>query len=280
MIFQSHDSSSEPILEILTVAIWLLVMIVSLILLHKKKLTKTASIILLSIAFIVPGIIFGALPNPVLPFQTMALRIHMGQPFLQILLSLNIVVILLVTTLLFGRIFCGYACPLGAIQELVSKLQFKSNLKGRKDKKILTLNAKIALYIRIGYFVIFVGAGILWGLAVLQYLNVFIGFQIFQNPSFPLIGIPAILLVIIIISSIFIYRPWCRLFCPFGTVADLTSRFSLFKLRRTDDCNDCGLCEKICPTQEAERDSNKSECYLCNRCVDICPQNAIELKRK
>ncbi|MHA1673538.1 MAG: 4Fe-4S binding protein [Promethearchaeota archaeon] len=280
MIFQSHDSSSEPIQEILTVAIWLLVMIVALVLLHKKKLTKTASIILLSITFIVSGIIFGALPNPVFPFQNMAIGIHMSKPFLQILRSLNIVTILLVTTFLFGRIFCGFACPLGAIQELVSKFQFKSNLKGRKDKKILTLNEKIAFYIRIGYFVIFMGAGIIWGLAALQYLNVFIGFQIFQNPSFPLIGIPAILLAIIIISSIFIYRPWCRLFCPFGTVADLTSRFSLFKLRRTDDCNDCGLCEKICPTQEAARDSNKSECYFCNRCVDICPQNAIELKRK
>jgi ferredoxin-type protein NapH len=280
MIFQSHNSSSKPIQEILTVAIWLLVMIVALISLNKKKLNRTVSIILLSIAFIVSGIIFGALPNPVFPFQNMVLGIHMSMPLLQILRSLIIVAALLVTTFLFGRIFCGYACPLGAIQELMSKLQFKSNLKGQKDKKILILNSKITFYIRFGYFIIFVGAGIIWGLAVLQYLNVFIGFQIFHNPGFPLIGIPAILLAIIIISSIFIYRPWCRLFCPFGTVADLTSRFSLFKLRRTEDCNNCGLCEKICPTQEAERESNKSECYLCNRCVEICPQDAIELKRK
>ncbi len=280
MIFQMHNSSAEPITEILSVVIWLLVMIVALILLNKKKLTKTASIILLSIAFLTSGLIFGALPNPVFPFQNMVLNIHMGSPLLAIILSLNIVLVLLVTIFLFGRIFCGYACPLGAIQELLSKLQFKSNLKGRKDKKILTLNTKIAFYIRIGYFVVFVGTGILWGLAALQYLNVFNGFQIFRNPGFPLVVIPAILLAIIIISSIFIYRPWCRLFCPFGLFADLTSRFSLFKLRRTDDCNDCGLCEKICPTQEAERDSKKGECYLCNRCVDICPQNAIEFKRK
>ena len=279
MIFQ-HNPSSEPITEIFSAVVWLLVMVVSLILLSKKKLTKTISITILGIAFIVSGIIAGAQPNPVLPLQHFILGFGGEQTFLKILRSLNITLILLVTTFLFGRIFCGYACPLGAIQELMSKFQFKSNLKDQKNKKTISLNPKIAFYIRIGYFIIFIVSGIVWGLAVVQYLNVFEGFKIVKNPGFPIVGIPAILIGIIIISSIFIYRPWCRLLCPFGVLADLTSRVSMFKLRRTEACNDCGLCEKICPTQEAERDSNKGECYLCNRCVEICPQNAIEFKRK
>jgi NAD-dependent dihydropyrimidine dehydrogenase PreA subunit len=49
---------------------------------------------------------------------------------------------------------------------------------------------------------------------------------------------------------------------------------------RTDDCTECGLCEKICPTQEAYKDSKKTECYFCGRCVDICPVNAIKFERK
>ena len=280
MIFQTHNPSSEPVLMILAAITWLIVMMVSLILLFKKKLTKKASIIILVIAFIVSGIIFGAQPNPVFPLQNMTIGIWMGGSVLVIWRTLNIRVVLLITTFLFGRIFCGYACPLGAIQELMSKLQFKSNLKDQKNKKIMVLTSKIAFYIRIGYFIIFIGAGIVWGLAALQYLNIFEGFKIFKKPGFPIVGIPAILVGIIIITSIYIYRPWCRLFCPFGALTDQSSRFGLFKLRRTDACNDCGLCEKICPTQEAERDSRKSECYLCNRCVEICPQNAIEFKRK
>ena len=255
-------------------------MIITLILLYKKKLTQIASIIILTIVFIVTGIIFGAQPNPVLPFQNFAVRIETGLPFVQILQAFNITAILILSTFFFGRIFCGYACALGAIQELMSKIQFKSNLKDQKNKKTISLNSKIAFYIRISFFIIFIVSGIIWGLAVVQYLNVFEGFKIFKNPGFPIAGIPAILLGIIIISSIFIYRPWCRLLCPFGALADLTSRVSMFKLRRTDACTDCELCEKICPTQEAERDSKKGECYLCNRCVEICPQNAIELKRK
>ncbi len=281
MIFQTHKpGSGEPVLEILTAVIWLVVMVVTLILLSKKKLTKIASIIILAIVFIILGIIFGAQPNPVLPFQNFAVRIETGLPFVQILQAFNITAILILSTFFFGRIFCGYACVLGAIQELMSKLQFKSNLKDQKNKKTISLNPKIAFYIRIGYFIIFIVSGIVWGLAVVQYLNVFEGFKIIKNPGFPIVGIPAILIGIIIISSIFIYRPWCRLLCPFGALADLSSRVSMFKLRRTDACTDCELCEKICPTQEAYRDSNKGECYLCNRCVEICPQNAIELKKK
>ena len=279
MIFQ-HSPSSAPVTEIISAVVWLLAMVITIILLSKKKLTKTISIVILGIAFIVSGIIAGAQPNPVLPFQHFTIGIGSGQTFLQILRSLNITLILIVTTFLFGRIFCGFACPLGAIQELMSKIQFKSNLKDQKNKKTIKLNSKITFYIRIGYFIIFIASGIIWGLAVVQYLDVFEGFKIFKEPGFPVVGIPAILIGIIIISSIFIYRPWCRLLCPYGAIAELTSRLSLFKLRRTDACTDCELCEKICPTQEAYRDSNKGECYLCNRCVEICPQNAIELKKK
>jgi formate hydrogenlyase subunit 6/NADH:ubiquinone oxidoreductase subunit I len=49
---------------------------------------------------------------------------------------------------------------------------------------------------------------------------------------------------------------------------------------RTGDCTECELCEKVCPTQEAFRDSKKAECYFCGRCVDICPVNAIKLERR
>jgi polyferredoxin len=90
--------------------------------------------------------------------------------------------------------------------------------------------------------------------------------------------IPIAFLGSISVGSIFTYRPWCGLFCPFGMISNLSSRFSWYNLKRNDDCTDCGLCEQICPTENAERDSNKGECYYCGRCVDICPQNALELK--
>ncbi len=79
------------------------------------------------------------------------------------------------------------------------------------------------------------------------------------------------------ITSVFIYRPWCRFLCPFGAVSCFCSNFALTVYVRTEDCTECKLCEKICPTQEAFSDSKKGECYYCNRCVEICPEDAIRL---
>jgi len=56
----------------------------------------------------------------------------------------------------------------------------------------------------------------------------------------------------------------------------LTSRLSRNKYERTEACTECGLCEKVCPTQEAFANSKKTECNYCNRCIEICPVDAIK----
>ena len=129
------------------------------------------------------------------------------------------------------------------------------------------------------FLVIFGAVGIVWGASVIQMLNPFGGFKIFTNPYAPAFLIPIILLSVIFIVSFFYYRPWCQLFCPYGALTSIVSRFSRYKLRRTDDCNQCELCEKICPTGESFADSVKDECYMCGRCIEICPKDAIELSK-
>jgi ferredoxin len=73
-----------------------------------------------------------------------------------------------------------------------------------------------------------------------------------------------------IFFSIFIYRPYCRFFCPFGALAFLFGKVSPLKIRRTPYCTECGICEKICPTLEGFDISEKGECYYCYRCIDFC----------
>jgi polyferredoxin len=261
--------------------LWIVVSIAALILINKGKLNKKFSLIIYTVVVVLGGIILGNVPNAVLPIQTMLSAIGVSGPIiLTILPMIVMIIILLLTVLLFGRVFCGFACPLGAIQEIISKINFKSDVKKQKAVKYkIDISLKTATITRWIFFGIIIVLAIFWSFSVLQIINPFTGFKIFTNPLAPLVLNPGISLILVIIASFFVYRPWCRLFCPFGALASIVGLFSRYNYKRTEDCNECGLCEKICPTHQAERDSKKEECYYCNRCVDVCPQDAIKLEK-
>ena len=280
MIFQNTGMSFNLITALPMFLLWIVVSVVALLLINKGKLNKKFSFIIYIVVVVLGGVILGGVPNAVLPIQTILSAIGMGSPFIIILPMIIILIILLLTVLLFGRIFCGFACPVGALQELISKINFKSNIKKQKNVKYkIDISLKTANIIRWIFFGVIIVLAIIWSFSLLQVINPFTGYKLFTNPLAPLFLIPGITLIIVAIASFFMYRPWCRLFCPFGTLASVVGRFSQYKYNRTEDCNECGLCEKICPTHQAERDSKKDDCYYCNRCIDICPQDAIKLEK-
>jgi polyferredoxin len=253
--------------------LWIFLLLITSILIKKGELKKFYKIILLLISVSIGGVILGANPNPINPIQQILLILHNNFVFIPIFIVFGL---LLFSTLIIGRMFCGYACPVGAIQELCSKINFKSSLKEQKNVKIaFKTNQKWANIIRWISFILFALFSIIGGVALLYIVNPFIGYIYLSNPLAVVLIIPFITLVIVVLLSIFIYRPWCRYLCPFGALATITSRFSRYKYVRTENCTECGLCEKICPTQEAFRNSSKGECYDCHRCVEICPQDAI-----
>jgi polyferredoxin len=281
MIFQNSGMSFNLITALPMFLLWIAVSIVALLLINKGKLNKKYSLIIYTVVVVLGGVILGGVPNAVLPIQTILSAIGVSSSIIIILPMIIILIILLLTVLLFGRIFCGFVCPVGALQEFISKINFKSNIKKQKDVKYkIDISLKTANIIRWIFFGVIIILAIFWSFSVLQIINPFSGFKIFTNPLAPLFLIPGITLIIVAIASFFVYRPWCRLFCPFGMLASVIGRFSQKKYIRTEDCNECGSCEKICPTHQAERDSKKEECYYCNRCVDVCPQDAIKLGKR
>ncbi|MBD3255439.1 MAG: 4Fe-4S binding protein [Candidatus Lokiarchaeota archaeon] len=261
--------------------LWIVLSCIVLGFLLKSKKSKKLLTTLYLISIIVGGILLGGIPNAVMPIQHLIVVLG-GEPAAFILIPMLLVLItLLLTTLLIGRVFCGYACPVGALQELSSRALYKS--KPRKDDSLIyKINPpnKVSMIIRWVMFVIFFATIIIWNFLLLQLINPFLGFYFLLHSTELIILIPLISLIIIFGLSFFVYRPWCRFLCPFGALASLTSRYSRLKLKRTEACTECHLCEQVCPTQEAFRESSKSECYLCNRCVEICPQEAIKFKTK
>lgn len=177
------------------------------------------------------GFLFASCPCPVGMFQNIAQGIADGAyiPFGILLLF----AIPLAFALFFGRIFCGGACPLGAIQEL---LHWKSVIVPRPLDHILRL-VPVLLFLIFTICAIF---GIGFPLCYLEpYLPVFL--LDFATPF-------AILSAIFLLIGLFISRPFCRYVCPYGVLLRFFSLFSKTIPQITQhECVNCRLCEQGCP---------------------------------
>lgn len=153
-------------------------------------------------------------------------------PFTTILLFF----IPILVTLFFGRIYCGTACPLGALQELIS-------IKQLRLPKWLNTSLKMVPPLFLGLAVLSAGVGS-------EYL--ICRWDPFVN-IFRLTGDYTSLIYsgIFVVLSLVIYRPYCRFLCPYGFILRVTSLFSLKHLEITNrGCNNCNLCRHACPADE------------------------------
>lgn len=139
----------------------------------------------------------------------------------------------LIFTLLYGRQFCAGACPLGAIQELTGLYPVKI------PRSIETVLSSVP-YLYLGLAVLFAATDS--NFIICKY-DPYIG--VFR------LNAPATMVVfgmLLLISGIFVNRPYCRFLCPYGVILNWFSRFSGKHLSITpDNCINCKLCENSCP---------------------------------
>lgn len=267
----------EPVFGVPMIIYWIISFMFCTILIQAKLMTKKTRIGFYFITIFFGGLLLGAKANFSKPIQQTMIALGSHHNLEYLLPAILILILLLGSSFMVGRMLCGYACPVGALQELLSLINFKSNIKDhRKNQYHITTTSKNANVVRWSFLVILLVLASIWSIIILPFISPFTGFT-FINTLFDFaLILPFMSLFIIAITSIFVYRPWCRFLCPFGATSSLFSRFTMNKYIRTEACTECGLCEEICPTQEAAVDSKKSECYYCNRCIDVCPVDAIE----
>ncbi len=280
MLFQIEPLPFEYNFAVPMFFYWVMILVITILLIDIEMLNRKVIIVISVITILYGGVLFGGFPHALMPIQQI-LIILSGRGLLSSLLPVIIVLsMLLATSLIVERIFCGFACPIGALQELISKINFKSDLKSQEKVKYrIEDSSKLPSRIRRIFLAILIILAI-FGILLLEMINPLTGFFIFRSPFTLTLLIPLVSLIVVSIVSIFIYRPWCRYLCPFGAFSSLCSRISRNKYHRTEDCTDCGLCEKICPTQEASAGSKRNECYFCNRCIEICPNDAIKFSER
>lgn len=222
----------------------------------RGRMSRRLGVVILAVSVLVTGLLLGGLPNPILPIQQIVYGGLHGHFEPVPVIGLGV---LFLTVLLVGRIYCGYVCPLGAVQELLSRIRVRK----------LKISRRTAWATRLGFLAIFLIAG------------TFVPFYAKVDPfaAFTLkAGIASLAaFALIAVSSIFIYRPWCTLLCPFGTLADMVSRFSVFRLKAGETCDRCGRCVRRCPAGHIP--GEPGECVYCGKCAGVCRRDAVRLGR-
>ena len=188
----------------------------------------------------------------------------------------------------FGRFICGWLCPFGLIQDLLHKIPFKKKLKKLPGDKWLK-------YLK---YVILVGFVIILPLTVLDIIGqgqpwfckyicpsgtLFAGIPLIAaNPPLQqalgwLFTWKTALLVILIVLSIVVYRPFCRYLCPLGAIYGFFNPIAFYRLKIDDEkCTKCGKCQKSCKLNiEVYKVPNSLECIRCGDCMKSCPHGAI-----
>lgn len=232
--------------------------------------------------------------------------------FLPAVLAMNasVVVMLIVLTLVFGRVYCSVICPLGVFQDIVSWISGR-----RKKKKYRFSWSPAKSWLRYGVLGLFVfaliaGAGSFaallapyssygriasnffapvyrWGNNLLAYLAgridsyAFYGTDVWLKslPTFIIAGVTLVVLVVLAWRN---GRTYCNTICPVGTILGFLSRFSLLHpVLDASKCRNCGLCSRQCKAACIDYRNHSidySRCVACMDCIDTCRHDALHLQ--
>lgn len=225
-------------------------------------------------------------------------------------LAANVGVVLLwvVLTLIFGRIYCSIICPLGILQDLFARF-------GKKQKKNRYSYSPAVTWLRNSMLILFIitlilGFGSLAALLapysaygriagnlfapiyqlgnnLLAWMAERVDSYAFYETEVWIKSIPTFLIAIATFLILLVLawrngRTYCNTICPVGTLLGFLSRYSLFKpVIDTTKCNGCTLCSRNCKAaciNAKEHQIDYSRCVVCMDCIEKCNRNAISYR--
>ena len=203
-------------------------------------------------------------------------------------LSLYVLGLLTVFGTLLGRFVCGFLCPFGLIQDLLFKIPFVKKIRRLPGEKSL----RWLRFVFLGIFVILLplfviditGLGEPWfckWICPVGTLEGGIPLVLLNNAMRGAAGFlfrwKLVILIITVLTSIIIYRPFCRYVCPLGALYGLFNKISLYRIKiDSEKCVGCGLCQKACKLDiPVWKNPDSMDCIRCGECKAACPHKAI-----
>jgi polyferredoxin/formate hydrogenlyase subunit 6/NADH:ubiquinone oxidoreductase subunit I len=183
---------------------------------------------------------------------------------------------ILIPTFFLGRFFCGWICPLGTLNHLVSGIPAER----KRGRRLLDSNRyhprqklKYAILLA-GLLAAALGSGLL---ALLDPLSL-LARTVAIRTGLVTFGT----LLTILLLNLRVTRFWCRVLCPLGALLGAASRWSLLRLdKRADRCGDCNRCLLHCQGADDPVPGSKwrrAECHLCFNCVADCPDAGLAFR--
>lgn len=221
--------------------------------------------------------------------------------------------ILIFITIILGRVFCGWICPLGTLNNIVSSFRkqktyiqkaglfklkyyllvfllassaFGIQIAGVFDPlSLLIRSLSVSIYPMFNYTITsFFDTVYYLKIPVITDISEYIysafkkSILLFQQSYYRQGVFIGILFIVILGLNLIENRFWCRYLCPLGALLGILSRFSILKRSVSEGCTSCGTCATVCQGNALpdKKDSwRKSECMFCWNCDDICPNNSV-----
>jgi len=258
----------------------------------KIKPTRKRGLAVSAAAFIYFGLLRGGCVCPVGALANVCLGLRAPE-----LIGVAVAILFLLplfASLVAGRVFCSFGCPLGAVQDLARKKRFLRLPRWTLYIALLTTSAALVLTVfailseerhfmicaldpykvlfHTGYATVSKEMAVMRGYAVEH------GFIIAGTLT------AWLALLAVLILGFWIPRPFCRFVCPYGLLLGVISTVA-FKRRSidADACVHCGACQKRCPTNAIKIDRENKvaklsnlHCVQCGECSAVCPKDAVK----
>jgi polyferredoxin len=182
----------------------------------------------------------------------------------------------LVSTVLWGRLYCGRICAFGAVTQLIDRIAPR-----RWRLKVPRALEQRAAYIKYGLLVgtlaYFFATN---NISAFRYVEPFWMFT--GQSTLPL----WIALGVLLVASVFVSNLYCRFLCPVGAFLGIVSNLTVFRIKRWSECSTCRICEKTCEWGAIRGPRIiKSECVRCDDCERLyaneakCPHHLIIIRK-
>ena len=256
-------------------ALWIGFLTMVFVFMRKGLITPKIRRTFYFVAVAVFGVILGSDPSPMGTVKDAVVLLGTkGIIFPPRMIALTI---FLITVFIANKFICSWGCQFGTLQDAIFRLNRKE-----KDTTGIFFQAKLPFVvtntIRIATFAVLAIVAFAWGFDIIGAVD---PFKIYKPSVVAVYG--WVFIGAVLLAGLFIYRPWCHLFCPFGLVGWLVEKISVFKIHVDyDTCIACEACAKACPSSVMEailkRERTIPYCFSCATCIGVCPTHSISLK--